>query len=252
MLSDLSSFVDGKTKGRHNLIRRQRRRHAAVFPFYSTLLLLFTMKTAAILATLFAGAAAFAPSSSSTTKSSVSLNAASFEGDIGALLPLGFWDPLRLVADGDQEKFDRLRAVELKHGRIAMLAVVGWLVQEAGIRLPGDINLSGLAFEDIPNGYAALEAIPYMGKIQLLLAIGALEALVWKQAEGSFPGDFSATTAFPVGWVADFDEATKLRKRAIELNNGRAAQMGILALMVHEQLGVSLIPYAQSTAEYTF
>jgi len=32
------------------------------------------------------------------------------------------------------------------------------------------------------------------------------------------------------------------RKRAIELNQGRAAQMGILALMVHEQLGVSLIP----------
>ena len=26
------------------------------------------------------------------------------------------------------------------------------------------------------------------------------------------------------------------RKRAIELNNGRAAQMGILALMVHEKL----------------
>jgi Chlorophyll A-B binding protein len=39
-----------------------------------------------------------------------------------------------------------------------------------------------------------------------------------------------------------FDEETKLSKRAIELNQGRAAQMGILALMVHEQLGVSLIP----------
>jgi hypothetical protein len=35
---------------------------------------------------------------------------------------------------------------------------------------------------------------------------------------------------------------TKLKKRAIELNQGRAAQMGILALMVHEQLGVPLIP----------
>jgi hypothetical protein len=33
-----------------------------------------------------------------------------------------------------------------------------------------------------------------------------------------------------------------MSKRAIELNQGRAAQMGILALMVHEQLGVSLIP----------
>jgi hypothetical protein len=37
-------------------------------------------------------------------------------------------------------------------------------------------------------------------------------------------------------------EEEKLKKRAIELNNGRAAQMGILALMVHEQLGVPLLP----------
>jgi len=28
-----------------------------------------------------------------------------------------------------------------------------------------------------------------------------------------------------------------MEKRAVELNNGRAAQMGILGLMVHEQLG---------------
>eukprot|EP00968_Pinguiococcus_pyrenoidosus_P005901 scaffold385_cov305-Pinguiococcus_pyrenoidosus.AAC.48 len=34
------------------------------------------------------------------------------------------------------------------------------------------------------------------------------------------------------GWSA----AKKDSKRAIELNNGRAAQMGILALMVHEKL----------------
>ena len=34
------------------------------------------------------------------------------------------------------------------------------------------------------------------------------------------------------GW----DEATINKKLAIELNNGRAAQMGILALMVHEKL----------------
>jgi hypothetical protein len=34
------------------------------------------------------------------------------------------------------------------------------------------------------------------------------------------------------GW----SEATQRNKRAIELNNGRAAQMGILGLMVHEKL----------------
>jgi hypothetical protein len=36
------------------------------------------------------------------------------------------------------------------------------------------------------------------------------------------------------------DDETKLKKRAIELNNGRAAMMGILGLMMHEQLGGSI------------
>jgi len=57
---------------------------------------------------------------------------AAFENELGAQPPLGFFDPLGLVADGDQEKFDRLRYVEIKHGRISMLAVVGYLVAEAG------------------------------------------------------------------------------------------------------------------------
>jgi Chlorophyll A-B binding protein len=64
-----------------------------------------------------------------------------------------FFDPLGLVANGDQENFDRLRSVEIKHGRISMLAVVGYLVQENGIRLPGNIDLSGKTFAEIPNGF---------------------------------------------------------------------------------------------------
>jgi hypothetical protein len=32
-------------------------------------------------------------------------------------------------------------------------------------------------------------------------------------------------------------EKTKLQKRATELNQGRAAMMGLLGLMVHEKLG---------------
>jgi len=197
------------------------------------------MKFAVAASCLVASAAAFAPSQQGS-RSSVATKA--FESDFGATLPLGFWDPLGLVADGDQEKFDRLRAVELKHGRISMIAIIGYLVQEAGVRLPGYLSFSeGLKFEDVPNGYAGLEAVPYLGKIQMLAAIGFLEVAGWKQADGSFPGDFSASD-FPVGWIAPYDEATKLRKRTIELNNGRAAQMGILGLMVHEQMGVNILP----------
>ena len=207
------------------------------------------MKTAAVLSALVGSAAAFAPSQQAG-RSATQLKA--FESDIGATLPLGFWDPLGLVADGDQAKFDRLRAVELKHGRISMLAVVGYLTSVAGIRLPGYVSFSeNLKFEDVPAGYAGLEAIPYWGKLQLLLGIGALEVFAWKQQEGSFPGDFSASD-FPVGWVADYSDAEKLRKRTVELNQGRAAMMGILGLMVHEQMGVNILPTAISGSDYDF
>lgn len=57
---------------------------------------------------------------------------------------------------------------------------------------------------------------------------------------GEFPGDFR-NDAFDFGWDT-FDDQTKFVKRGIELNQGRAAMMGILALMVHEQLGVPILP----------
>jgi len=195
------------------------------------------MKTA-ILATLVAGAAAFAPAA--TTKQSTGLKMA-FENELGAQKPLGFFDPLGLVADGNEANFERLRFVEIKHGRISMLAVVGYLVTEAGIRLPGDIALDGTKFTDIPGGFAAIGALPGAGLFQLFAFIGFLETFVMKDITGGeFVGDFR-NDAIDFGWDT-FDEETQLSKRAIELNQGRAAQMGILALMVHEKLGVSLIP----------
>lgn len=191
-----------------------------------------------ILASLIACAAAFAPVSQKSSSSALNM---AFEGEVGAQAPLGFFDPLNLVADGDQLKFNRLRYVEIKHGRVSMLAVVGYLVTEAGIRLPGDIDFSGTSFDSIPGGFAAITAIPQAGFLQTFAFIGFLEIFVMKDITGGdFPGDFR-NGALDFGWDK-LDEATKLKKRAIELNQGRAAQMGILALMVHEKLGVSLIP----------
>ena len=189
-----------------------------------------------IAATLAASAAAFAPSKVAQTSSS--LNA--FESELGVQPPLGFFDPLGLLDDADQERFDRLRYVEVKHGRIAQLAFLGNIITRAGVYLPGDIDTAGTSFDSIPNGWAAINAIPQAGLLQIVAFVGALELFVMKDVTGEseFPGDFR-NGALDFGWET-FDEETKLSKRGIELNNGRAAMMGILGLMVHEQLGGSI------------
>ena len=154
-----------------------------------------------------------------------------FEQEVGAQPPLGFWDPLGLLDNADQDRFDRLRFVELKHGRISMLAVLGHIVTTAGVRLPGTIDLDGTTFDSIPTGLAGLGAIPAFGLFQLFVSIGIWELTVWEQVEGSTPGDFGIPYLSFVN-TPEKQEAA----RAKELNNGRAAQMGILALMVHEKL----------------
>ena len=67
----------------------------------------------------------FAPAGRMTTSSGLRM---AFEDALGAQPPLGFWDPLGLLNDADQERFDRLRTVETKHGRISMLAILGHIV----------------------------------------------------------------------------------------------------------------------------
>ena len=65
-----------------------------------------------ILTSLLAAATAFAPSRNVDRISTAT--AMSFEDQIGAQPPLGFFDPLGLLADADEEKFNRLRYVEIK------------------------------------------------------------------------------------------------------------------------------------------
>lgn len=159
----------------------------------------------------------------------------SFEGEIGAVAPLGFFDPLGLLKDADLTRFNRLRYVELKHGRISMLAVLGHLVTTGGVRLPGNIDFSGTAFQSIPAGLAAFSKIPVAGLAQIIAFIGFLELYVMKDITGGeFVGDFR-NEAIDFGWDV-FTPEEQERKRTIELNQGRAAMMGILGLMVHEQL----------------
>lgn len=191
-----------------------------------------------ILSVLIASAAAFAPAQTSntiTTELSAGKSTSPFANEIGAQAPLGFFDPLGMVGDGTQARFDRLRLVEVKHGRVAMMAVVGYLTTYAGVRSPG--------MENVPAGFDAIKKVNWdtfdvkANMIGTAVFIGMLEFVFMKDQYGlsEFPGDFR-NGSLDFGWDK-FDEATKVKKRSIELNNGRAAQMGILGLMVHEQMG---------------
>ena len=92
-----------------------------------------------IAALLIGSTAAFAPAQ--VGKASTAMNA--FESELRYQAPLGFFDPLGMLADADQEHFDRLQYVEIKHGRIAQLAFLGHITTCNGIHLSGDIDYSG-------------------------------------------------------------------------------------------------------------
>merc|ERR1712113_1131974 len=49
---------------------------------------------------------------------------------VGALEPVGFFDPLGFAEKADDNTLKRYREAELTHARVAMLAVVGFLVGE--------------------------------------------------------------------------------------------------------------------------
>lgn len=133
------------------------------------------------------------------------------------------------MADGDAEKFKYYREAELKHGRVAMLAVTGYIIQEL-TRFPGAIDLNGLTFASIPNGVGAIGAIPSFGWLQIVASIGYWELIGWEDRKRSDePGDFG--TGYFGRYLQGKEKTEKLTK---ELQNGRLAMLGIMALITHD------------------
>merc|ERR1719215_2436247 len=48
---------------------------------------------------------------------------------LGAMPPLGYFDPAGFCKKGDESGFRTFRAAEIKHGRVAMMAALGAVVQ---------------------------------------------------------------------------------------------------------------------------
>jgi Chlorophyll A-B binding protein len=169
----------------------------------------------AVCALLAASASAFAPVSQKSS-SKTALQAVDLASKVGGLPPLGPWDPLGLATS--DAVFDQYRAVELKHGRVAMLAVLGYVIPEV-YRWPGDIA-PGLKFADVPNGIAAIDAIPTLGWAQIFFLVGAVDY-------------YGVLGNFEVG-KPDLEGSTLIRRQTMELQNGRLAMLATMELFRHD------------------
>jgi len=160
-----------------------------------------------------------------------------FETELGVQPPAGFWDPLGFTKGGDAASFRRRRYVELKHGRVAMLACMGYIVPEY-YRWPGELSPSlGLKFTDVPTGFAAFSKVPLSGWAQMVAFAGSVELFQYVDDPKRAPGDFenAGLLGIPNGFMKA-PEGQKEKKLAAEIANGRLAMMAIIGMFFQNGL----------------
>jgi len=176
---------------------------------------------------------------------------------------VGYWDPLKLAEaefwdNTNEETIGFLRHAEIKHGRVAMAGFVGYIVHANHIHFPWapypGFDAAADALLSPPEQW---DAVPYKGKLQILLAIGFLEW--WSEIrvdgtphymKGGKPGYFPDFDAKPeelphwIGfnlydpfkWSAGKSDAAKAKGLVTELNNGRLAMIGIMAFLSEQKV----------------
>merc|ERR1719223_481316 len=222
------------------------------------------MKTA-VLASLIATAAAFAPSSNQAAKSSTLLHET--KADLEALAKklnpvVGFYDPLNLAeaefwGASNEATIGFLRHAEIKHGRVAMFAFVGYIVHANGIKFPWAMQMDGSPFPTETNPPALWDTVSDDAKWQIFSLIAFLE--FWSELStpdhkhymaGGRPGDFpdfqSGPDGIPHPVPFNFYDPFKLNKKMtdevkerrllIEINNGRLAMLGIFGFLSEQTI----------------
>jgi len=166
--------------------------------------------------------------------SSTSIRA--FENELGVQPPLGFWDPLGFTEDGDVSDFFRRREAELKNGRVAMFATMGYIAPEWS-RWPGYASPSAdLKFSDIPNGLKALDVLPLEGWLQIIAWCGFLETCVNTPQNPREPGNYyRGRFGIAPGYYIP-DPELREQKLNAELANGRLAMMAIVGMWFQDGL----------------
>ena len=207
----------------------------------------------ALIFTLFTPVAAFAPSKVAQSSSAIS---ASLDGVPGSLAPMGIFDPLGLADKATPALLARYREAELAHGRVSMLAVIGFLVGEKveGSSFIFDAQISGPAITHIgqvPDGFWPI----------IIAFVGAYEA---QRAENGWldpskcavdsPGELRADylpgdlNFDPFGLMPDDDEEFEIIQTK-ELQNGRLAMLAAAGFLAQEAVdGKGIIEHFTASA----
>jgi len=162
---------------------------------------------------------------------------------------------------GSEDTGTFLRAAEIKHGRSAMIATVGYALQKFGItfdKISPHEYLSvtqNVKFADLAklSPIEAAKAIPPEGLAQIFCAIAAIEIYELTHANGAIkygervaPGWQSGGLTGDLGFNPLKIEVTD-RRRLVEIQNGRAAMFAIIAWTTNEYLPGSVpIPFPWS------
>jgi len=155
----------------------------------------------------------------------------------GSTLPLKNWDPLNLAEVGEMETLRWFRAAELKHSRVAMLAVTGYVVQASGFHFPGMLS-SDVSFESLSkmNPFDSWDAVPDAGKAQIIAGCFAAELASESKGTHYTNGGPLPEVVFPKFDFSQVNPDTLATKRKRELNNGRLAMIAIISFICAREI----------------
>merc|ERR1711998_58991 len=153
----------------------------------------------------------------------------------GVLPPVGFWDPLKLSNGKTERRMRWFRECEIKHGRVSMLAALGFIVQESFHPLfGGNIDVpAAFAFQQTPleNFWPAVVtaiAIPEIFSVFQFQDPSSGEQ--WAMKEDHEPGNLGFD---PLGLKPTDPKAFK-EMQTKELNNGRLAMIAAAGMIAQE------------------
>jgi len=144
----------------------------------------------------------------------------------GGPMPDDYWDPAGLAIGKSPEQLLHWRAVELKHARISMLAVLGWFHVAGGWHPIGDAAARMRVSND---PLINVTQLPIAGAFQLVFTFMCLEWLIKYVCIPPKEAPWDVLGWSPV--IRDEDNPGWKEQQVKELNNGRLAMIAILVLI---------------------